>query len=90
MKESLITQTAILERMLQPNQGGWSVPAAEAILCLSFQKKDVQQMKRLLAKAEAGALSTDDEIAFENYRNVGRFLELMKSRARRTLNQKRS
>lgn len=88
-KASVSTQAAILDRMLQPGKRGWSNAAAETILELRFPAQDVRRMKQLLAKAKAGTLSGDEELELENYRNVGRFLELMKSRARRLLNGKR-
>jgi hypothetical protein len=90
MKASATTQAAILERMLDPRKNRWSAAAAEAILMMNFHAKDVRRMDHLLGKAKAGDLSGEEEIELENYRNVGRFLELMKSRARRLLNEKSS
>ena len=87
-KTSARTQAAILDRVLQPSKRAWSAAAAETILAMSFPPQDVRRMNRLLGKAKAGALSGDEELELENYRNVGRFLELMKSRARRSLNGK--
>ena len=39
----------------------------------------------LLEKAKAGELTNDESEALEHYRHIGKLLELMKSRARRSL-----
>ena len=89
-KGSASTEADILERVLQPGKRGWSAAAAETILKLDFASKDSRRMSQLLAKAKAGSLDADEEMELENYRNVGRFLEIMKSRARGSLNGKNS
>ena len=42
-------------------------------------------MSQSMEKAKAGDLSQAEADEMENYRHVGRLLELMKSRARRSL-----
>jgi Ran GTPase-activating protein (RanGAP) involved in mRNA processing and transport len=76
---------AILSRVIQPDSGDWSQAAAEAILGMGFQKTDQEHMGALLEKAEAGNLTDDESEVLENYRHIGKLLELMKSRARRSL-----
>ena len=79
------SEAAILDRVFHPDAGGWSPAAAEAILSVGFNQNDQQRMSGLLEKAKAGDLSPEDASALENYRHVGRLLELMKSKARRSL-----
>jgi hypothetical protein len=79
------TEAAILNRVIQPESGDWSRAAAEAILGIGFDPKDREVMTLLLEKAESGSLSTEEAEALENYRHIGKLLELMKSRARRSL-----
>jgi len=79
------TEAAILNRVIQPESGDWPRAAAEAILGIGFDPKDREVMTLLLEKAESGSLSTEEAEALENYRHIGKLLELMKSRARRSL-----
>ena len=73
----------MLGRVIRPEEVGWSVEAARAILDLGFPPDDVARMKDLAEMAQVGSLSAQEEGELENYRHVGRLLEIMKSRARR-------
>lgn len=79
------SEVAILNRVIQPDSGDWSRAAAEAILGIGFNETDNEQMTALLEKAKAGDLTNDESEALEHYRHIGKLLELMKSRARRSL-----
>ena len=79
------SEAAILGRVIRPDSGDWSHDAARAILSLSFDNGDRERMTALLAKAQEGELAPEESDALEHYRHVGRLLELMKSRARRSL-----
>ncbi len=79
------SEAAILHRVFRPNAGDWPRAAAEAILSVGFNQNDRDRMTQLLEKAKAGELSTEEAETLENYRHIGRLLELMKSRARRSL-----
>ena len=79
------SEAAILDRVFRPNTGDWPRAAAEAILSVGFDQNDRDRMTQLLEMAKAGELSTEDAETLENYRHIGRLLELMKSRARRSL-----
>ena len=79
------SEAAILDRVFQPDSGDWPRAAAESILSIGFDQTDRERMTSLLEKAKAAELSAEEAETLENYRNVGRLLELMKSRARRSL-----
>lgn len=79
------SEAAILDRVFRPNAGDWPRAAAEAILSVGFDQNDRDRMTQLLENPKAGELSTEDAETLENYRRIGRLLELMKSRARRSL-----
>ena len=79
------SEAAILDQVFRPNAGDWPRAAAEAILSVGFDQNDRDRMTQLLEKTKAGELSTEDAETLENYRHIGRLLELMKSRARRSL-----
>lgn len=79
------SEAAILNRVIRPDAGGWPRAAAEAILGVTFGPEDRERMSLLLEKSKTGTLSSSEAEEVENYRHVGRLLELMKSRARRSL-----
>lgn len=79
------TQAAILDRVIQPGEGGWNKAAARSILDLQFKEKDVKRMAKLLERNQEGDLSADEAIELDNYRSIGRLIDLMKSRARQSL-----
>lgn len=79
------SEAAILGRVFQPTSGNWSRAAAEAILGIGFDQADLRRMTDLLEKAKTGELSESEAETLENYRHIGKLLELMKSRARLSL-----
>lgn len=79
------SEAAILSRVFSPEEGRWSPAAAEAILALGFSERDAVRMSELLAKAKGGEISEEEVHELTNYRHIGKLLELMKSRARRSL-----
>ena len=79
------SEAAILGRVFKPEAGGWPRAAAEAILDVAFDNHDLERMAALLERAKSGELSAQEAEELEHYRHVGRLLELMKSRARRSL-----
>lgn len=79
------SEAAILDRVFRPDAGDWPPAAAEAILGVGFSQSDRERMTRLLDKTKAGELAPEETETLENYRHIGRLLELMKSRARRSL-----
>jgi hypothetical protein len=80
-----ISEAAILDRVVQPRAADWPRPAAEAILAMGFDARDREHMTALLEKAKDGELTPEESDTLEHYRHVGRLLELMKSRARHSL-----
>lgn len=79
------TETAILQRIIEPERGNWSRAAAEAILKFRFPAPDIERMKLLAAKASAGDVSPDEQAELESYMRVGRLLDLFHSKARISL-----
>lgn len=79
------SEAAILGRVFKPDVGGWPRPAAEAILGIGFDDLDRRRMTELLQRAKAGELAVSEAEELEHYRHIGRLLELMKARARNSL-----
>ena len=78
-------ETDILRRVVDPQRGGWTAETARAILALSLPQPDAQRVSELAEKACADELSAVEARELEDYRQVGRLLELMQSRARLSL-----
>ena len=64
---------------------GWTVETARSLLSLALPPEDEHRVKALAEKACDGELSAEESRELEDYRQVGRLLELMKSRARLSL-----
>jgi hypothetical protein len=79
------SEAAILSRTLRPENGDLSADAAKSLLNLSLPDSDQRRAKDLAAKATDGSLTRPEELELDNYRAVGRLLELMKSKARLSL-----
>jgi hypothetical protein len=78
-------EAAILGRLIRPEQDDLSPDAARSILRLDFDAQDRVRMHELAVKAQQGTLTTADEAELASYRGVGRLLELLRSKARRSL-----
>lgn len=75
----------LLRRVVEPQRAGWSREAAEAILNLGFSDTDRDRATELAEKSGTGLMTQDEQREMEGFRHVGRFLELIKSRARLSL-----
>ena len=84
------SETAILSRIIKPESGTRSKEAARSILQFDFPSADLRRMNALAAKARRGPLSAAQEAELENYRDVGRLLELLQSKARLSLKRSSS
>lgn len=78
-------EAELLRRVVDPQRAGWSQEAAHSILALSFTQEDLNRATQLAEKAGSGEITPEEQHEMESYRHVGRFLELIKSRARLSL-----
>lgn len=76
---------AILGRMLKPERDDLPPEAARSLLKLEFAPEDLSRMHELALRAQAGSLTDTEENELESYRRIGRLLEVMRSKARRSL-----
>lgn len=79
------SSVAIFARLFDPEKIGLSPDAAEALLRVTFDEGDQQQMHELAVKNQEGKLTAEEETELENYILVGRLLTVMHSRARQSL-----
>jgi hypothetical protein len=75
----------ILERAIDPQGGTWSPEMARAVLSIGLAPRDTARMNELAGKGNAGTLSANEESEVASYRFVGRFVEILKLRARVSL-----
>jgi hypothetical protein len=83
--QAYTSEAAILSRILEPMEPSLSSAAARAILSLDFTPADKERMRELSAKARAGILSPEEQVAINNYERVGHLLNILQSKARRAL-----
>ncbi len=83
--QSDTSEVSILNRILQPKAPTFSPEAAQEILSLDFDQADKDRMRELSAKARAGTLSAEEDALAGKYEMVGHLLNIMQSKARRSL-----
>jgi len=77
-------EVAIWSRLLQPEAGNLSPEAARSILKLDLGDRDRVRMRELVVRGQSGDLTEAEETELETYCRVGRLLDLMRSKARRS------
>ena len=86
MPEVIInTEAAILSRLILPDRGDLSADAASSILKLQLAEYDIGRMHELVVKNQDEELTLDERQELAGYRHVGHLLDLMQSKARRSL-----
>jgi len=84
------SEAAIFSRIVQPGQGSFTVAAANAILALEFSDADKSRVSDLSAKARDGALAPAEQEELDRYERVDHMLALLKSKARRSLKERKA
>jgi hypothetical protein len=84
------SEAAIFARVVSPDNANLSRDAANSILQIAFPATDLERMNLLAEKSREGTLSEGEEGELENYRRVGRLLEVLKSKARLSLKTPRA
>jgi hypothetical protein len=69
----------------EPDKRKLPPQAAREILGLDFSDADKARMHHLAAKARAGTLTSDEQVEIDNYERAGHLLNLLQSKARRSL-----
>jgi len=79
------SEAAILGRLIRPDNGNLRAEAAEGLLAIRFDSRDLDRMHELAVKNQEDRLSPEEKAEMENYRHVSFLLDLMHSKARRSL-----
>lgn len=75
----------LLDRVLQPGRAHLAPEVARAFLQMGFDEDDRRRMLDLLAKCKADRLTPEEERDLDEYRRLGRFLDVLHSKARLAL-----
>ncbi len=89
-RHSRTSDAAILSRLIRPDDDNLPPPAAEAWLSLRFEQSDLDRMHELAVKNQVDKLTANEKTEMENYRRVSFLLDLMHSKARRSLKKHQS
>ena len=84
------SDAAILARAVRPDDAGLSQAAAEAWLAIRLDHRDLDRMHELAVKNQEDRLSAAEKAEMESYRRVSFLLDLMHSKARRSLKKHRT
>jgi hypothetical protein len=82
---SATSEAAILARLIQIRQDNLSKGAAEYLLSIHFEDRDVARMNSLAQLAQSGELSEEERAELDSYLHVSNLLAVMQSKARRSL-----
>ena len=81
----MVSDSTILERVINPERGDFSAELARHVLALDFPPRDHERYQALSAKVSEGALDEQERAELEEYLDVNDFLTLMKAKARISL-----
>jgi hypothetical protein len=84
-REPTNTQAAILDRIIGRDQSSIPVDAARYFLSLSFDAGDRERMNLLAARSREGEATAAELAEAGGYCQVGHFLALIQSKARKSL-----
>lgn len=78
-------RSALLDRVIKPQLGGFSEEFARQVLAFDFPPADLDRYKALSEKAQDGTLSSEERADLEKYLDVNDFLIAMKAKAKASL-----
>jgi len=81
------SETGILARLIQTRQDDLSRDAAEYLLSLQFDERDIARMNELSEMARSGSLHGDDASELDSYIHVSNLLAVIRSKATRSLHK---
>jgi hypothetical protein len=79
------TEVDILSRVVAPDRATFTPELAEVILAMELDPADRDRLRLLSRKVQEGDLTAAEQAELESYRRVGYFLDLIRSKARRSL-----
>ena len=83
----MLTNPAILERVIDPERGDFPIDFARQVLKFAFPPKDRARYEALSYKAQDGELSAAEKAELEDYLNVNDLLMILKAKAESSLRE---
>jgi len=83
----MVSQSGILERIIEPQRGGFSPEHARYVLSLDFSPEEHGVYASLSDKAQAGALSDQERADLDDFLTVNALLTILQAKARISLNR---
>jgi hypothetical protein len=84
----MLTDPAILERVIDPKHGDFPPELARQVLKFAFPPKDRARYVKLSYKAQDGKLSAKEQAELQDYLNVNDLLIILKGKAEVSLRDK--
>ena len=75
----------ILDRIIEPQRGGFSEEHARYVLSLDFTAEEHDRYAELAAKAQEGNLNPDEQADLDDFLAVNAMLAVLQSKARISL-----
>jgi hypothetical protein len=76
---------SILERIIEPQQGGFSQEHARYVLTLDFSPAEQARYAELAQKVQHGSLSTQEEAELDEFLAANSLVTILQSKARVSL-----
>ncbi|MGA2440602.1 MAG: hypothetical protein ABSH08_06570 [Tepidisphaeraceae bacterium] len=86
----MVRQPDILERIIEPQHGGFSEEHARYVLSLDFTSDEHARYAELASKAQEGSLSEDEQSEIDEFLAVNALLTVLQSKARVSLKKHNS
>jgi hypothetical protein len=81
----MLSDPAILERVIGSKHGDFPIDLARQVLKFAFPAKDRARYEKLSYKAQDGNLTTSERSQLEDYLNVNDLLMILKAKAEASL-----
>jgi hypothetical protein len=81
----MVAQSALLDRIIEPQRGGFSPEHARYILSLDFSPDDQASFAILSEKAQSGTLSEREQSELDDLLAVNALLTILQAKARISL-----
>jgi hypothetical protein len=83
----MVRQAAILDRVIEPQRGGFSPEHAKYVLSLGISAEQQYRYAQLSEKAQSGQLSEPEQSELDDFLSVNSLLMILQSKARISLKQ---
>ena len=81
----MIAHPSILDRIIEPQRGGFSTEHANYVLSLDFSADEHARHDELSAKAQEGRLTPEERVELDEFLAVNAILMILQSKARVSL-----